>query len=140
MEQLVDKHPKLDNPFMSDLKSTKPHLIKVMDQIPISDDKADKKAVESPKMGKVTAVVAVMFLYSDSKIKLVNTIVKNSAKRTKLGSKSKILGLERSKKRLKEALPPPKDANERLIVKHKTIRVLLDTGSSGDLLFFKKRV
>jgi hypothetical protein len=31
------------------------------------------------------------------------------------------------------------DASKRLIVKHKTIRVLLDTGSSGDLLFLKKR-
>jgi hypothetical protein len=30
------------------------------------------------------------------------------------------------------------DANERLIVKQKTIRVLLDTGSSGDLLFIQK--
>jgi hypothetical protein len=33
---------------------------------------------------------------------------------------------------------PPKDTSERLIVKNKTIRVLLDTGSSGDLLFWKK--
>ena len=30
------------------------------------------------------------------------------------------------------------DTNERLIVKQKTIRVLLDTGSSGDLLFVRK--
>ena len=30
------------------------------------------------------------------------------------------------------------DTSERLIVKHKTIRVLLDTGSSGDLLFLEK--
>jgi hypothetical protein len=40
--------------------------------------------------------------------------------------------------RLKKAQPPPEDASERLIVKHKTIRVLLNTGSSGDLLFLKK--
>ena len=33
---------------------------------------------------------------------------------------------------------PPEDVSNRLIVKHKTIRVLLDTGSSGDLLFLKK--
>jgi hypothetical protein len=45
---------------MSDLKSTKPCLIKVTDQIPTSDDKADEKAVEIAKTGKVTAVVAVM--------------------------------------------------------------------------------
>ncbi len=123
---------------MSDLKSTKPRPIKVTDQIPTSDDKADKKAVEIAKTGKVTAVVAVLHLYSDSKSKLVNKITKNSAKETKLGSKSKKLGLERSKKHLKEALPPLEDANKRLLVKQKTIRVLLDTGSSGDLLFLKK--
>ncbi len=33
---------------------------------------------------------------------------------------------------------PAKDASKGLIVKKKTIRVLLDTGSSGDLLFIKK--
>jgi hypothetical protein len=33
---------------------------------------------------------------------------------------------------------PPSDASERLIVKQKTIRVLLDTGLSGDLLFIAK--
>ena len=64
-----------------------------MDQIPTSNDKADKKAVEIAKTGKVTAVVAVMHLYSDSKSKLVNKITKNSAKETKLRSKSKKLGL-----------------------------------------------
>jgi hypothetical protein len=36
------------------------------------------------------------------------------------------------------ALPPLEDASERLTVKQKTIRVLLDTGLSGDLLFLKK--
>ncbi len=34
--------------------------------------------------------------------------------------------------------PPPKDTSKRLIVKHKTIRVLLETGSSGDLFFLEK--
>jgi hypothetical protein len=109
-----------------------------MDQILTSDDKADKKAVEIAKTGTVTVVVAVMHSYGDSKIKLVNKISKNSAKEIKLGSKLKKLGLEQSKKRLKEALPPLEDASKRLIVKQKTIRVLLDTGSSGDLLFLKK--
>ncbi len=33
---------------------------------------------------------------------------------------------------------PPKDTSKRLIVKQKAIRVLLDTGSSGDLLFLEK--
>jgi hypothetical protein len=109
-----------------------------MDQTPTSNDKADKKAVEIAKTGKVTAVGAVMHLYGDSKSKLVNKIAKNSAKETKLGSKSRKLGLEQSKKRLKEALLPLEDASKRLIVNQKTIRILLDTGSSGDLLFLKK--
>jgi hypothetical protein len=65
-----------------------------MDQIPTSNDKADKKAVEIAKTGKVTAVVAVMHLYSDSKSKLVNKITKISAKETKVGSKLKELGLD----------------------------------------------
>ncbi len=33
---------------------------------------------------------------------------------------------------------PLEDTSNRLVVKHKTIRVLLDTGSSGDLLFLEK--
>jgi hypothetical protein len=33
---------------------------------------------------------------------------------------------------------PAKDASEGLIVKNKTIKVLLDTGSSGNLLFIRK--
>ncbi len=33
---------------------------------------------------------------------------------------------------------PTKDASKGLIVKKKTIRVLLDTGSSGNLLFIRK--
>ncbi len=63
---------------------------------------------------------------------------KISAKKTKLESKSKKLDLKQSKKGLKEAEPPPKDTSKRLMTKHKTIRVLLDTGSSGDLLFLEK--
>ncbi len=85
----------------------------------------------------MTTVLGVMHMYGDSKIKLVNMIAKNNAKQIKLGSKLRILGLERSKKHLKEALLPPEDTSKRLIVKHKTIRVLLDTGSRGDPLFLK---
>jgi hypothetical protein len=109
-----------------------------MDQIPTSNDRADKKTVEVAMTGKVTAVVTVMRLYSDLKSKLVSKITKNSPKETKLESKSKELDLDQSKKHLKEALPPPEDASKRLLVKKTTIRVLLDTGSSGDLLFLKK--
>ncbi len=61
MEHVVDKCLKLDEPFMSDLQSTQPRPIKVMD--PISDStRANVKALENLKTGKVTAVVAVMHL------------------------------------------------------------------------------
>ncbi len=109
-----------------------------MDQIPMSNNRADEKALKIAKTGKVTRVVAVMHLYGNTKSNLITTSAKNSAKKTKLGSNLKKLGLNWSKKCLREAQPPLEDASERLIVKYKTIRVLLDTGSSGDLLFLKK--
>jgi hypothetical protein len=67
MEHIVDKHLKLDESFLSDLKSTQPCPIKVMDQILISSTRADEKALEIAKTGKVTAVVAVMHLYGNTK-------------------------------------------------------------------------
>jgi hypothetical protein len=61
MELVVEKHLELDKPFMSDLQSTQPRPIKVTDPISNSD-RADVKALENVKTGKVTAVVAVMHL------------------------------------------------------------------------------
>jgi hypothetical protein len=89
MEHVVDKRLKLDEPFLSDFKSTQPRLIKVMDHIPISSTRADEKAHEIAKTGKVTAVDAVMHLYGNTKSNLITTSAKNSAKKTKLGSNSK---------------------------------------------------
>jgi hypothetical protein len=63
---------------------------------------------------------------------------KISAKKTKLECKLKRSDLKQSKIGLGEAKPPQKDTSKRLIVKHKTIRVLLDTGSSGDPLILKE--
>jgi hypothetical protein len=79
-----------------------------------------------------------MHLYGNAKGRSFNEIAKISAKKTKLVLKSKKLDLNRFKTCLKEADLPPNDTSDRLIVKHKTIRVLLDTGSSGDLLFLEK--
>ncbi len=64
---------------MSDSKSTQPRPIKVMDQIPITDNKADEKALEIAEMGKVTMVVAVMHLYGNTESNLITTSVNNSA-------------------------------------------------------------
>jgi hypothetical protein len=80
----------------------------------------------------------VMHLYGYTKSKLLNTSAKNSAKKAELVSKLKKLGLNQSKTHLKEAQPPPDNTSERLVVKHRTIKVLLVTGSSGDLLFLEK--
>ncbi len=134
---VVDKHLKLDKPFMSDLQSTQPRPIKVTDSISNSKG-ADAKALENAKTGKVTTVVMVMHLYGNTTNRSISNNAKISAKKTKLESKLKKLDPKRSKKGLKEAEPPPKDTSNRLVDKHKTIRVLLDTGSSGDLLFGRR--
>jgi hypothetical protein len=52
-----------------------------------------KKALEIAKTGKVTAVVMVMHLYGNTESNLITTSAKNSAKKTKLGSNLKKLGL-----------------------------------------------
>ncbi len=67
-------------------------MCKVTDQILIST-RADEKALEMAKTGKVTMVVEVMHLYGNTKSNLITTSAKNSAKKTKLGSNSKKLGL-----------------------------------------------
>ncbi len=78
---------------MSDSKSTQPHPVKVMDQILISNNRADEKALEIAKMGKVTTLVVVMHLYGNTESNLITASAKNSAKKTKFGSNSKKLGL-----------------------------------------------
>jgi hypothetical protein len=91
-ELVVDKRLKLDEPFMSDLQSFQPHPIKVTDSISNSD-RADVKALENAKTGKLTTVVVVMHLYGNAKSSSINANAKISAKKTKLESKSKKLGL-----------------------------------------------
>jgi hypothetical protein len=88
MEYVVDKHLKLDKPFMSDLQSTLPRPIKVADPISNSN-RADVKALENAKTGKVTTVVMVIHLYGNAKSSSINAKAKISAKMTKLESKSK---------------------------------------------------
>ncbi len=92
MELVVDKHLKLDKSFMSDLKSTQPCPIKVTDSVSHSD-RADVKALENAKTGEKTTVVVVMHLYGHAKSRSIINNAKISAKKTKLESKSKKLGL-----------------------------------------------
>jgi hypothetical protein len=78
---------------MSDLQSTQPHPIKVTDSI-LHSDRADVKAPENAKTGKVTSVVAVMHLYGNAKSRSSKDNAKNRAKKTKLESKLKKLDLK----------------------------------------------
>ncbi len=92
-ELVVDKRLKLDKPFASDLQSTQPHPIKVTDSISNSK-RADIKALENAKTGKVTAVVVVMHLYGNTTSRSISDNAKISAKKTKLESKLKKLDLK----------------------------------------------
>jgi hypothetical protein len=65
---------------MSDLQSTQPRPIKVTDSV-LHSDRADEKALENAKTGKVTAVVVVMHLYGNAKSRSINNNAKISAKR-----------------------------------------------------------
>jgi hypothetical protein len=77
---------------MSDLQSTQPRPIKVTDSVSDSD-RADVKALENAKTGKVTTVVTVMHLYGNARSRSIKDNAKISAKKTKLESKLKKLGL-----------------------------------------------
>jgi hypothetical protein len=95
--------------------------------------KNNEIAIENSKIGKVTAVVEILKVFGD------NICNSRSANPGKLLNKSnKWLNLK--KKHLKGLYEPNNNASKRLLVKQKTIRVLLDTGSSGDLLIIEKRV
>jgi hypothetical protein len=61
------------------------------DQILISDYRADEKALEIAKTGKVTVAIAAMHLYGNTENNLI-TSAKNSANKTKLKSSLNKLG------------------------------------------------
>ncbi len=86
----------------------------------------------------MTTVVAILKIFGDTPNNLRNTNPGKllSKPNKKLNSKKK--GLNRSSKHHGRLREPSSDASKRLVVKQKTIRVLLDTGLSGDLLFIAK--
>jgi hypothetical protein len=92
MELSVGKCLKLDKPFMSNLASLQPHLIKVTDPVP-NNLRADKKASENAKAGKVTTVVAVMHIFGQYKCNSHNANAEICAKKVKLCPKLKEKGL-----------------------------------------------
>jgi hypothetical protein len=77
---VVDKRLKLDEPFTSDFQYTQPRPIKVMDPVPIST-RADEKALENAKTGKMTAAVTVMHMYGNTKTTYVILMPKIVLKR-----------------------------------------------------------
>jgi hypothetical protein len=78
----------------------------------------DQKAIESAKTGKMTAVIAVMYLNGKTKVNLRSA---NPKKKQDTNRPQEAIGTHR------ETDSP-----------RKAIRVLLDTGLSGDLLFLEK--
>ena len=135
MGNLVDKRIKLVQPSGIQLKSTDTRPIKAT-KLALDTIRANETAIENSKTGKVTAVLAILKIFGDN---ICNSRNANPGKllnkpNKRLNPKKK--HLNRSLKRhLSESVS---DTSKRLIVKQKTMRVLLDTGSSGDLLFVRK--
>jgi hypothetical protein len=86
----------------------------------------------------VSAVVAILKVFGDKPNNSRNANPGKSLSKPNKWLNLKKKGLNRSSKHLGGFHETSSDASERLIFKQKTIRVLLDTGSSGDLLFIVK--
>jgi hypothetical protein len=120
-----------------DLKSNVTRPIKATKLAP-DVIRANKIAIENSKTGKVTAVVAILKVFGDKSNSRNSNPRKLLVKSNKwLNSKKK--DLNQSNKHLNGLSEPVSNVSKRLIVNQKTMRVLLDTGSSGDLLFIKIR-
>ena len=117
--------------------------------------RANEIAIENSKTGKVTAIVAVMYLSKDkpcnSRSAKRKSLAKDRQESASKSEKSKRLARIRQNVALHDDLAKDHgktsqtgtseshyDDSNSLKVKTKTIRVLLDTGSSGDLLFIQK--
>jgi hypothetical protein len=129
---------------------------------PIKDTNLDSDKIrtneianENSKTGKVTAVVAVMYLFREkshnSQSANRKPLANNRQNLASKSEKSKRLARIRQKVALRDDLEKGRgkasqtgtseshdDISTGLKVETKTIRVLLDTGSSGDLLFMQK--
>jgi hypothetical protein len=73
----VDKRLKIDEPLETIYSSHKPRPIKVVDTALSETTKADKIASETAKTGNVTAVVAVMSIFSRKRCKLQSANLQN---------------------------------------------------------------
>jgi hypothetical protein len=107
-------------------------------QLALDIIRANEIAIENSKTGKVTTVVAILKIFGDKFGNSRNANPKKLLNKPNKRLNSKKKHLNRPLKRHNGLSESVSDTSERLIVKQKTIRVLLDTGSSGDLLFIRK--
>jgi hypothetical protein len=135
----ADKRLKLEQPNGIHLTSTDTRPIKAT-TLALDTIKADKITIENSKTGKVTAIVAILKVFGDKINNSQNANPKKLLNKPNKWLNSKKKALNRPKKHLKGLHESIDDGSKGLLVKQKTIRVLLDTGSSGDLLFIRKRV
>jgi hypothetical protein len=127
---LVDKRIKLEQPSGVQLNSIDTRPIKAT-KLALDTIRANEIAIENSKTGKVTAVMAILLVFGDNTHnsrnanpgKLINSQYMNSYYNMNSYSSNSYIRIRSS---------------ERLVVNENTIRVLLDTGSSGDLLFIRK--
>ena len=127
---LVDKRIKLEQPSGVQLNSIDTRPIKAT-KLALDTIRANEIAIENSETGKMTAVMAILLVFGDNTHnsrnanpgKLINSQYMNSYYNMNSYSSNSYIRIRSS---------------ERLVVKENTIRVLLDTGSSGDLLFIRK--
>jgi len=127
---LVDKRIKLEQPSGVQLNSIDTRPIKAT-KLALDTIRANEIAIENSETGKVTAVMAILLVFGDNTHnsrnanpgKLINSQYMNSYYNMNSYSLNSYIRIRSS---------------ERLVVNENTIRVLLDTGSSGDLLFIRK--
>ena len=133
----VNKRLKIEQPSGIHLESTDTRPVKAT-KLALDTIRANEIAIENSKTGKVTAVVVILKVFGENICNSRNVDPRKLLNKPNKKLNSKKKHLNRSLKYHDDLSESVSNASERLIVKHKTIRVLLDTGSSGDSLFVRK--
>jgi hypothetical protein len=133
----VEKRIKLVQPSGVHLDSTDTLPIKAT-KLALDTIRANEIAIENSKTGKVTAVVRILNVFGDNIRNSRNAYPGKLLNKPNRRLNSKKKHLNRPLKCHDSLCESVSNISERLIVKQKTITVLLDTGSSGNLLFVRK--
>ena len=138
MGRSVEKCIKLVQPSGIQLEPTDHTRPIKATKLALNTIRANEIAIDNSKTGKVTAVVVILKVFGENihNSRNVNPGKLLNKPNRRLNSKKK--HLIRSLKHHDDLSESVSDTSERLIVKQRTIRVLPDTGSSGDLLFVQK--